>query len=330
MKKIILPLVAVMFSLTACNWNDIKNLDYTQNHPSFEESDPEGYALYLENIRDYKASEHPVMIVGFETISEEPHVQSQHITSLPDSVDYVWLKNIKELHPRILDEIKVCREQKAMQFLADVNFDTMKQTWSAMQDAKEAEGKPLGSEEEFVKFVEESTKTELAKCVDYELDGIVFTANGSADKAQDKFIETVKNWHATNGSRTFIFRGGVKNISDVTALKFCKYLVVIGTENTSTAKDLSSQVTRILGYNKEVPTDRVVVEVTVPNSEHPEQVGASPAVAAQWYLDNLKSRYYTPRGIVIANVNDDYYRNELDYENVRKAITLMNEGLDKE
>ena len=325
MKKIILPLFAAIFAFTSCNWNDVKNLDYTQNHLSPEESDPEGYAVYLESLREYKESDHNVMIAGFETIEGDPVLQSQRISSLPDSVDFVWLRDIHTMSPVLLEEMSDARTRKGMKFLADVNFDTISKNWNDLQSEKAANGQQPASDEEFKTYVKEQTSLQLAKCDEYGLDGILFTANGSSTPAQETFIKTIKDAHASHAYNYFVFRGGIKNIKDYTVLEDCDYLIVIGNDQTVTVTDINARVGVMIGFEDQINTDKILYEVTVPDSENPDQVGATADVAAKWVLKYMDSSDYIPRGIVVRNVEDDYYGSELIYHNVRQAISIMNE-----
>ena len=161
----------------------------------------------------------------------------------------------------------------------------------------------------------------LGSCDKYAYHGIVFSAEGASDVAQKSFLKTVATWAESHEDMELLFRGGIRNVEDAELLGKCKYVIIIAGEN-STVGDLTLHAPRILGSTE--VHDRVLMEVTVPSSATPKQVGATPQIAAQWVKETKNHKKYTPQGVVVANADDDYYRNDDIFVNVRAAIQILN------
>lgn len=117
MKKIFkhtLPaLIACLMMLAACSdWTEPESI--TLRYPSIQEQNPALYTQYLKSLNDFKSSEHAIVIVSMNNLSTAPANQSQHLTALPDSIDYICLNNIfdvNEMHITEMDEVRK-KEQK--------------------------------------------------------------------------------------------------------------------------------------------------------------------------------------------------------------------------
>jgi hypothetical protein len=130
-------------------------------------------------------------------------------------------------------------------------------------------------------------------------------------------MTAVKAFHEANPDKVMFFRGGARNVIDQEFLKEFKYLIIVAGEE----KKLSVLPGRILGSS--APKDRVIMELTVPSADVPEQVGETPVNAAAWLVDTEHSGY-TPKGLCVENAHDDYFQKDMAFKNVRAAITVMN------
>ena len=155
MKKIFkytLPaLIACPMMLAACSeWTEPESI--TLRYPSIEEQNPKLYAQYLESLNDFKASKHSIVMVSVNNLSTAPANQSQHLTALPDSVDYICLNNIfdvNEMHITEMDEVR----KKGTKVVGLVDFDAIESAWQAIlqkeaEDAANAETPEEGIEPE--------------------------------------------------------------------------------------------------------------------------------------------------------------------------------------
>ena len=79
---------------------------------------------------------------------------------------------------------------------------------------------------------------------------------------------------------------------------------------------------RILGST--APKDRVIMELTVPSADIPEQVGMSPVEAAAWFWTEIENTSFTTRGLCVENAHDDYFCKDMAFKNIRAAITVLN------
>jgi hypothetical protein len=144
------------------------------------------------------------------------------------------------------------------------------------------------------------------------------TKTGSAAISQTAYIDAVKAFHQANPEKDLVFRGAARNVIDQEFLKEFKYLIIIGGEE----RKLSLLPGRILGSS--APSDRVIVELTVPSADIPEQVGMSPIEAASWVWTESNNKSFTLRGLCVENAHDDYFCKEMAFKNIRTAITILN------
>ena len=317
----VLALVALSAVLTSCSdWTKPENLNFRR--PTPEQADPEAYAQYLESLRAYKQSEHNVMLVGMKGTDQYPNSQSQHIMAMPDSADYVIVHMGAALHEKIAAEIPEVLEKKGTQTLLYIDYAEIAAAWQALEDERSDKGQAPGSDEELTAFFTAQTEAQLARCNPNGFAGIVVSFQGTktagyAYNSQTAYMAAVKAFHEANPDKVMFFRGGARNVIDQEFLKEFKYLIIVAGEE----KKLSVLPGRILGSS--APKDRVIMELTVPSADVPEQVGETPVNAAAWLVDTEHSGY-TPKGLCVENAHDDYFQKDMAFKNVRAAITVMN------
>ena len=96
-KSLIFTCAATLAVLAGCSkWTQPQNLDF--HHKTPEQENPQEYAEYLNALRNFKQSEHPVMIVTMNGTETYPSCQNVHIMAMPDSADYVCVKMNGGLH----------------------------------------------------------------------------------------------------------------------------------------------------------------------------------------------------------------------------------------
>jgi hypothetical protein len=307
--------------LSSCSdWTKPEHLDFHRQTP--EQADPEAYAQYLEALRAYKQSEHNVMIVGMKGTDQYPNSQSQHIMAMPDSADYVIVHMGAALHEKIAAEIPEVLQKKGTQTLLYIDYAEIAAAWQALEDERSDKGQAPGSDEELTAFFTAQAETQLSRCNPYGFAGIVVSFQGTktagyAYNSQTAYMTAVKAFHEANPDKVMFFRGGARNAIDQEFLKEFKYLIIVAGEE----KKLSVLPGRILGSS--APKDRVIMELTVPSADVPEQVGETPVNAAAWLVDTEHSGY-TPKGLCVENAHDDYFHKDMAFKNVRAAITVMN------
>ena len=67
--------------------------------------------------------------------SATPNRQNQHPTAMPDSVDYLLMTDVDDLHPVIAAEIAEVRSTKGTRSLNVVDYTTILNAWNALKEA---------------------------------------------------------------------------------------------------------------------------------------------------------------------------------------------------
>ena len=99
MKRIFIPFFAAAALLASCSdWTEAEHKDFL---PPMNQNDP----AFLTSLRDFKVGEHLVTMMIVRGTSTAPNRQNQHPMSMPDSVDYLLMTDVDDLHPALSDEI---------------------------------------------------------------------------------------------------------------------------------------------------------------------------------------------------------------------------------
>lgn len=328
MKKIFIPIFASALLLASCSdWTKPESLQYRPLSP--EEQDPDAYAKALAAVKEYKQTKHDIMIVTMKGTSETPVARPQHLMNMPDSADIICVKNAAGLHPSLVAEISQVLETKGTRSLVFVDYNAIDEAWTALEDAKSDNGQPAGTAAEAEEYFRTQAEAQIAACGKYGFAGLVVSYEGNTATEilaakQKGFLSAATQWRNDNKDAILIVRGSIRNINYSSYKDFidsAMYLTVLADE-TSAPGQLNLLVPRVIGYY--APTDRVIMEVSVPSADTPEQKGATPQVAAQWVLDEKENKNFTPRGVCVGNADDDYYRQDMIYSNIRQAISIMN------
>lgn len=311
--------LALIVSVQSCSsWTEPESLDFT---PKVEDKPAE----YYDALKAFKQSEHKISIVALEGTSEQPKTQMQHIMALPDSVDYVCMRNVSGLFPTIAEEIPQVYEKKGTKVLCDVDYMKISDAWQAMEDAKD-EGEAPGTEDEFAAYVIEQTKLQIACCDQYSFHGIMVsysgTRSGMAVRGQEEFMALVNEWRTSHPDHEMLFTGYPLNVIDASVFDHCRYIVIpVGTVYSS--GEFTRTVQRYAGKLTDGNKAKIVVETNVPSEAYPQQDGydPQPIAAAKWCLEADDT--YTRCGICVDNTSDDYLITGT-YSTIRKAISVMN------
>ena len=162
MKRIFIPFFAAAALLASCSdWTEAEHKDFL---PPMNQTDP----AFLTSLRDFKVGEHLVTMMIVRGTSTAPNRQNQHPMSMPDSVDYLLMTDVDDLHPALSDEIAEVRSKKGTRTLNVVDYTTIRSTWDAMKEASfgtEHEGDY--TEEKFAEYCKAETEKQLAACSRY-------------------------------------------------------------------------------------------------------------------------------------------------------------------
>lgn len=323
MKKLLIPLLATALLSGSCSkWTEPEHLDYRR--PTPEEQNPEAYKARMEAIREYKKTDHKLTMVTMEGISEQFTRQYQRPTSMPDSLDYICVTG-ENLTSSYNSEISKAYSEKGIQTLYMVDYMTIEAAWTELEDAKAEAGEAAGTVEEYSAFCRERLERMLSYCDTYGFHGIEvsYTGNTASDikkEGQRVLLECVKAWRETHKEHKMLFRGYMQNLkTDNSILAECDYLVVLA-GTAASASRLNIEVQLKLGDG--VPTDRFIMEVSLPTEDNPTQVGATPKVAAEWVM--TPEDEFVKTGIAINNIKTDYHSSKGAYSQLREAMSIMN------
>lgn len=341
MKRIVnIAAIAALLALVSCkDWIEPRSIDtYT---PTLEDQNPELYAAYIKNLKDYKLSHHRVTIVTFDNPAKAPNGQGDRLTALPDSVDVVSLTSPATLGKGASDDIAAVRE-KGTRVVYDVNFPAMEKAWAA----KVKEDATL-TEKDAAAYFGTETRAALELCDKHGYDGITFTYSGSPtvgmkpaeleaySARQDAFFGPLKEWRGAHADKFFSFIGSPANLVGDNA-KFMNLVeyIILPTENVID----EAQITTFVESNvvDGVPADRFVVRQYMFDVDDKEGVKGgylstkdsegnrlrSVPVAAAWVVKPSPS--FERAGMMIMNVQLDYYQSRPTYANTRAAIGRMN------
>ncbi|MDR0729072.1 MAG: glycoside hydrolase family 18, partial [Prevotellaceae bacterium] len=103
--------VALAAAMTACSeWTEPESLPIER--PTVEAENPVLYQQYLDNLRNYKKSYHPVLIGWFDNSDKSFVSRAMHIEALPDKIDIVALMYPDNLVDVELREMASIRKDK--------------------------------------------------------------------------------------------------------------------------------------------------------------------------------------------------------------------------
>ena len=111
-------------SLSSCSdWTRPESVEI--HAPTLEEQDPELYAQYLQNLREYKESDHKMVFGWFDNSASTPAGQSDRLAALPDSLDAVVLMYPDHIDSWELDEMRDIRQDKGTRVLYTIDYATL-------------------------------------------------------------------------------------------------------------------------------------------------------------------------------------------------------------
>lgn len=335
MKNRLKPIVGlfILGSLAMVACTDVESLEIIQ--PSAQEQNPEAYAKYLSNLRNYKNDEHQVVYAWFDNSVKMPASPAQHITNVPDSVDVISM-----MTPELFDFEKANIEtvhQKGTKVVYTISYDDIKSTYDEQKATAEEAGTDIQAFETYL-------KSEIEKLLTYapSYDGLIakyvgmnpeFMANevkAEYKKYQDIFLNAIKSWKDTNDKKMLVWMGKPQNLITRTILTDCEH-IILDTEGVSDANQLRLSVEKAL--TEGVPSNNLVFAVSTTSSDASNKEigywGTGDAAlralgeVAYWATIN-DTQAYTKAGIAIYNVQNDYYATGGSYTYVKEAIQIMN------
>ena len=335
MKNRLKPIVGlfILGSLAFVSCTDVESLDITQ--PSAQELNPEAYAKYLSNLREYKSTEHQVVYTWFDNSVKTPASPAQHITNVPDSVDVISM-----MTPELSDFEKTDIEtvhQKGTKVVYTISYDAIKTAYDEQKAIADEAGTTI---QEFDAYLKSEVERLLTYAPSY--DGLIANYIGrnpefmnnetkaEYKKYQDIFLNAIKGWKDANKEKILVWMGKPQNLITRTILTSCKH-IILDTEGMTDTNQIRLSVTKALVEN--VPTDNLVFAVSTTSSDASnKEIGywgtGDSAIRAlgevAYWLTINDTQEYTKAGIAIYNVQNDYYATGGSYTYVKEAMHTMN------
>ena len=252
-KRYFLSLAAVLFMVGCHEAVEPEAIDV--NYSSFEETNPELYARYMQALREYKAGSHKAVFVTM-TVPENGAAtthRTQHFTAIPDSVDFIVVNPVPAvLCQTLVDEIRKVHE-KGTRILFNIDLQTFENDWT--QVLKED---PTLSEDDALAYLGGRVGEQIALVDRWGYDGFIFTYTGKAvgsiqDEAlavytarQEALFAPIRAWHEAHPSHALVFRGftGAVTEANMPLLDECAY-IILPTNDVKTLDEMSfSALTR--------------------------------------------------------------------------------------
>lgn len=335
MNIIAILLLATSCVFVSCNdWTDIETVDVKQ--PSIEEQNPELYAKYLDNLRQYKAdAEHKKVYVWFDNSEKNPYSKGQHLAVLPDSIDVVSLMHPDHLADWELQEMTEIREKKGTKIVYGVDFDAMKSEYNKKKSLA-VEAEPVTKD--FQSFLLDSLQYALSLANTYNYNGICIGYNGKSilhmreDELREYksnealFIGIMTDWHKRNPDKSIDYMGKPQNLINRALLNDCNLILLSGQEATS--KDMFIFYLGV-ALEEGIPSDRIAMVVSATSLDTSDMktgylADGTRAITglADWAVSSHNGIEIA--GIGIYNVSTDYYNPSFIYQYTREAIFTLN------
>lgn len=349
--KCLMMAVLAVPALSSCSdWTDTESLEFDYVLPS--EQDPDAYNAYLGLLRNYKQSQHKIMIAKFDNSGDLVSGQSDRLAALPDSIDYVVLQEADNLKSLLVQDMNDIRQQKGTRTLYAISYADALAKYQAILDeegaaAQDSEAQADGEGEEqpetpaadrFLEVAAQYVNDRLALYDKYGYDGIVVVYSDPAYPAglseeeyaqlqarQEAFFAPIQAWAESHQEAAFIFEGYPQNVIDPAVFTQADYVVVTMLDAVSSDELVWAAE---MALTEGVPSDRIVFGVTIPDMTDDKATdgywGSDYAVVGAAYTVISANGSFTKAGLCVDNVEDDYFNVDYIYPHVREAIQIMN------
>lgn len=321
--------------LASCGeWTETQSIAIRE--ADVERDDPQLYAQYLADIREYRARDHKIMYVDFDNIAGVPFSRGHHLNAIPDSVDIVSLMNPDEPASWAVSEMDELRRAKGMRFVFTIGYPAVEQAYEKLLQQGDA---PDGG---FPAFAAAFVDTHLALVEKYGYDGISVLFYGKStthltDPQKEEylanesaFMSGISAWVEGNPDKLFIFEGSPQNLTDKSGLQRADYIVV-RCEALDYASSIDFEVLQTLVDG--VPNDRMIIRVSALSLDPDDlktgyfigsDLRSEPAIpiAAEWVC--AADARFAKRGLAIQDARNDYFTTRGSYQTLRDAISTMN------
>lgn len=330
----ILPMLAIALMASSCSdWTDIESLDINQDDISGQ--NPALYAKYLENLREYKKSDHTLVYVWFDNSQKVPFSRAHHIADLPDSIDVVGMMHPGDLADWEMKEMEKIRTEKGTKVIYTVDFESIKAAYNTKLELA-TEEEPVA--EDFIGFLTDSLQHALSLADTYNYDGICIGYAGKSrlhmrpaelkaySENEIAFINIINDWHKRHPQMLISYEGKPQNLIDTSLLDDCLSVLISGKEATN-ENDLSY---KLLLSNKEgLPLDRLgmvvmAIDLNDPNKTIGYFTDGTLAVVGLSNWAPVPHGGIEVKAVGVYNVSTDYYTPGNNYYYTKQLISSVN------
>ena len=328
---LILNILLVCSVAVSCSeWTTPESLEFEKN--SIQQTDPELYRQYCEAVKEYKETDHKIMYVTFDNV-EKISNGSHNIAMLPDSVDFVQLHNLEIAEP-VLKEMDAMREKLGTRFVLRFSYNECLSEYEAIKATAEPETEIPAFEE----YLGGQLAKVTAKVAEYGLDGFTFaftcgnpyemtsSDRSALEQEQQMVFPQVSEWISANAEKKFFFEGYPHYILVDGVVDAAEY-VILPTRSERATGDLAYRALQAVNSGKIAKDTRFLFAVETPSFIEEEYLvgqfvlGEQIPLAAEWIAADAS---FEKSGLVVWNVQRDYFDTKKIYSTVRRAIKTMN------
>lgn len=326
-------------SLSACSdWTDPESLGI-----NFQGQDKTRYEAHLAEVRAYKEGDHKIMVIKMDN-KALPGSRADHLSSVPDSVDYVVLNTYDNLSAEVAVEIGEARDRKGIKTLLPIDFQQIEAAYeqeaaseeTALQE--EGEEEPTEETDPFIDFCNRQMDAAMEAYTHYGYAGIDVVYNGTfpfslpseeqevLKKRQEFFIGKIETWADANPEAVLLFEGKPQNLfGNIGWLEKADYVIV----NVEAASTMEEQLIAVdMAKVEGVPESRLLLGVSAIVAGSKEGEGFLDVEDGNGLLTSLQGAVQVLsrkeagylRGICVNHAQYDYYYADRVYKNIRAAL----------
>ena len=322
--------LAVVASLTACSdWTDPEPVN--NKYQGIGEADPDNYAKYLANLREYRNNGHKKVYAWFDNQASFTS-QADHVASVPDSIDVLVLHNPGKVNDNVLNEMVEKRSNTGMQMAYTVDYAAMRKNWQNQKEQADADGAPFPA---WSDFMTDSLATALSYAQTYGFNRLIVAYDGQnpasmtstelADYTaeQNAFVGVAVNW-AKSHSVAYDLMGIPANILDKTVLDNAGVIFLSETASATNTNEMNTIIGRATAAG--VPTGKFGVMTALPVlDKNQATVGYwgtnyTAVTVARWMRNSADG----VSALGMTNLYDGYYNTTFQYPVCRVAIQTLN------
>ena len=328
--KYIIAAVMTGLVLTACQeWIMPESLKVSVKNNG--DADPALREHYLQNLRSYKESEHPLVYVTFDNVAATALNATALVSYLPDSVDVVEITD-PDLHDWFAADMKKVQENFGTRFVLRISYDEITAPYGSTP------GLIPVTEEEKTEIIATAVNSILDKVETFGFDGITVQFDGTLPtymkpeelaaqtKKENDILPLIASWKEKNPDMLLFFNGVPTRTIDHT-VPLAADVIIIPSVSLKSAYAADFEARN--GANGEFRGARMMLEtIPVPNDPLDKTTGRyvegdSLPMMVEWMTTHVPEKY-TLAGICIYHAEWDCLSTNTYYPVLRNAIKTLN------